>query len=169
MGQVMGKFGGSHPLGQLCEMPIDSVEKQLRSFLQKFFLGRVPILNSNLASSPHGIIHDVVAYEDVMVVGEEDEAWHNAVNQLVHFLHPVAKDENVASRDGDDGVMANGDDDDLELNQAKAEALARRLKEQLQLKENEIKIIEQNAELARNEMQAAIDKLHKIHTTYSIY
>lgn len=171
MGQIMGKYGGSHPLGQLCEMPVDSVEKQLRAFLHKFFLGKVPILNGNLASSPHGIIHDIVACENIMVVGEEEEAWQTAVNQVTHFLHPKENDEDDLDGhhrgQGEEG--GSDDDDELELNQAKAEAVARKLKEQLQLKENEIKIIEQNAELARNEMQKAIDKLHKIHTTYSIY
>ena len=122
------------------------------------------ILNGNLASSPHGIIHDVVACENVMVVGEEEEAWQSAQSTCA-FFHPVEEND-----DAKHGVeIDDDDDDDLELSQAKAEALARKLKEQLQLKENEIKIIEQNAELARTEMQNAIDKLHKIHTTYSVY
>jgi serine/threonine protein kinase/ankyrin repeat protein len=172
MGQVMGKYGGSHPLGNLCELPVAAVEKQLRSFLQSFFLGRVPVLNANLACSPHGIIHDAVACENVMVVGEQDEAWRLASNQVFEFVRPP-----VAMEEHDDpfGFGAEGEDgdedggDDVELNQAKAEAIARKLKEQLALKENEIKLIEQSAEMARVEMQKAVDKLHKIHTRYSIY
>ena len=86
MGQIMGKYGGSHPLGQLCEEGVDTVEQHVRTYLQRYFLGRTPILNSKLAASPHGIIHDIIHCPNVMVVGEQEEAWQGATDGILAAL-----------------------------------------------------------------------------------
>ncbi len=160
MGQIMGKFGGSHPFGQLCEESVDAVEQQVRAYLQRYFLGRTPILNSKLAASPQGIIHDIINCPNVMVVGEQEGAWQNATAEIQAALSKDNEEEDESVEE---------DDNEAELNAAIAEAMARKLKEKLQLKQNEIALIEQTAELARKEMEKAVDTLHKISLKYGIY
>ena len=105
---------------------VDAVEQQVRAYLQRYFLGRTPILNSKLAASPQGIIHDIINCPNVMVVGEQEEAWQNATAEIQAALSKDNEEEDE---------FVEEDDNEAELNAAIAEAMARKLKEKLQLKQ----------------------------------
>ena len=80
-GEVMGRYGGCHPSGDMFGSPVPSVEVAVVSYLKSFFLGQVPCLQDRDAS-PLNVMHEVTAAKNVMVVGELKQAWLNAGKEI---------------------------------------------------------------------------------------
>jgi serine/threonine protein kinase len=155
-GELLGKFGGAHPGGELCLKPVLTVEQATETYLRTYFLGKVPIING-ASCSPAKIMTGLTCAQQVLVIGEQEKAWNSASAQIRDLVMNNSA-ENIAAE-----VAAE------EQDQARMKAVAKFLKQQIELKNGEIELLAKEAEAAQKQMQDKVDELHLLHQKYSIF
>jgi methionyl-tRNA formyltransferase len=165
--EIIGKYGGAHPAGDLCTFPVDSVEVAVREYLQTYFLRKVPIIGGE-ESSPAKTMTRITYAKQVLVMGEPDAAWSKACKQVFNIVRGL---EVVTSAEGEEigGSEAADAQANEEKNEARQEAIAKFLRQQIVLKNGEIELIEKQMQAAQKQLQDKVDELHALHKKYSIF
>ena len=156
--EVIGKYGGSHPAGDICMEPVQSVESAICIYLQKYFLGQVPILN-DAECSPKKILSRVTTATQVLVMGEHARAWKNALTGIHNFLRGLTAEEAAIEAAGE----AEEDDE------AKMKATMKFLKNQMTLKNSELEQMQKEMEAAQKQIHNKMDELHALRQKFSIF
>ena len=156
--ELIGKYGGSHPAGNMSLQPVKAVEQKVVQFLQKYFLGKVPIIN-DVDCSPAKLMMRITKSKQVLLMGERERAWRTCTKEIHAFLS--------GSTSLDAAVDAAGEDE--EDDEDKLQAIAKFLRKQMQLKNGEIELLEKEVEAAVRTMQDRKDELQSLRKKFSIF
>jgi len=166
-GEMLGKYGGSHPLPALCGVPVQAVEALVGLFLESHYLGITPVLTDEYASVQK-IMRDVTAFQSIMLQGQVDEAWQKAAEEIVANLRPPSCEEEHQQSTINKEEEEDLDDDDDEKD-AKLQASFKLLSESFKRKEEAVKLLEEQVELAQKHLDTKVAELQKIKYRYSIF
>jgi len=155
-GDIIGKYGGAHPSGKLCFKPVRAVEVAAIAHLRKYFLGKVPILGET-ECSPAKLMTRITCAKQVLVMGEQEKAWESACEQIFAFVKGSSPQDIAAEAAA------------AEQDEARMQAVAKFLKQQMELKNSEIELLAKQMEAAQRQMQDKVDELHALHKKYSIF
>ena len=157
--EIIGKYGGSHPGGDLCMEPVKSIEDATKVYLRKYFLGMVPIIN-DAECSPKKLMSRITRATQILVMGEEERAWRNAITGIHNHLRGLTPAEAAAEAAGEEIE---------EDNEAKMKAVMSFLRKQMTLKNGEIELLEREMEMAQKNMQQKMDEMHALREKYSVF
>jgi hypothetical protein len=161
-GEILGRWGGSHPL-QLCNEPIDLVERRMSSLLQDYCLGACPILSQDRASVA-AIMHSLVSCTNIFVMGDATTAWEMAVDDILQELQAVGDYDSAAAPDA-----TTTEDESVDGNQSIKQAKLALLREKVVAKEKEIELLNATIEKERLQLENSKKDLQNIRYKYSIF
>jgi len=159
-GEILGRWGGSHPL-QMCTEPIELVERKMCGILQGFCLGACPILNKERASVT-GIMHDLVSSNNILVLGGVDNtAWEFAAKQVI---------DAITLPDGQQEMQEDQQDCEYADNNGQSSTANLALLEQkIASKEHEVEMLLATIETEREQLHAQKLQLQALKYKYSIF
>ena len=164
--EIIGKYGGAHPAGDLSIKPVKNVEQAVCQHLKHYFLGKVPII-SGRECSPAKIMIRITYGKQVLVMGEQKQAWDKACTQVYNAVKGIDTPVEVEVEGEEDGKAE--EEEPVETNEARAEAIAKFLRQKIVMKNAEIALLESQMEAAQKQMQDRVDELHSLHKKYSIF